>query len=611
MIEIKKPEVKVEKDKAILECKISVNNKEKILFYEIDKNYKKYLCTERSDPFVIAVLYYAMKHNLDICSTLPMTESLYHNIVTYLMPILAKNSNMLSEINIDIPTESMPLSTKGEVGTGMSCGIDSFHTLKNYLNPNDKSMKLTCLCLNNVGSLNTYNELYNGAGEEKVHEKIIENAKKIAKEVNLPLIITNSNVHKLFPNNYYRVHTFANMFSVFMMQKFYKTYYYSSAGLELNDFNVKDSFELDSGEYDLLNFYTLSTENLKIYSEGMEKTRLEKTIDIANFNLAQKNLHVCCSEDYNCGICKKCRRTIMSLEAIGKLDDFKNVFDLEYYQKNKKEYYDWLDDVVSKGDQMNLPTYKLLKQKEGKTEYSNIELFNKYNIIIPENEIDSILIKDGENVILSKNEKNKLSSNLIVKLNLIKEMLKHEDKKCHLSIRYFKKYCRNSKSVCAYIRDIIFNKKKDYRISEVIYALIYSNKANISLLKDLNKIKFIYSKSFKINKGCRLDEIITTFNDCLNTDKFNEKISSKKAIFDKKEIKNNTNIKVCAGQYYKNLGYGNFFYEVKHRKYYLVGKISNYTFSISSSYVSKKSLYEDVMKINYLIKTLDKAMERE
>ena len=54
----------------------------------------------------------------------------------------------------------------------------------------------------------------------------------------------------------------------------------------------------------------------------------------------------------------------MSLEAIGKLDDFKNVFDLEYYQKNKKEYYDWLDDVVSKGDQMNLPTYKLLKQKE-------------------------------------------------------------------------------------------------------------------------------------------------------------------------------------------------------------------------------------------------------
>lgn len=611
MIVIKKPTVKVKKDKAVLECKILANNKEKNLFYEIDKKYKDYLCTERSDAFVIAVLHYAMKHNFDIYSDLPMTESLYHNIVVNLMPTLAKNSDMLNEININVPIETSVLSTKGEVGTGMSCGIDSFHTLQNYLDPKEKGMKLTCLCLNNVGSLNTYNKIYNGAGEEKVQAKLIERASNIAKQVGLPLIITNSNVHKLFPDSYYRVHTFANMFSVFIMQKFFKTYYYSSSGLELEDFTVKDSFELDSGEYDLLTFYTLNTENLKIYSEGIEKSRLEKTIDIANFDLAQKNLHVCCVEDYNCGICKKCRRTILALDAIGKLDNFKNVFDIDYYKNNKKEYYDWLDEVISKGDKMNLPTYKLLKQKQGQTEYSNIELYNKYNIIIPDNNIGSILIKDEENVILSKNEKNKLNSNLTVKLNLVREMLKHEDKKCYISKRYFKKYHRTIKSICTYIKDIIFNKKKNYNISEAIYALLYSNKANVSFLRDLKKLKFIDSKNLRINKGCSLDEVIGTFNDCISIDKFKEKLSSRKVNIDKNEIKNNTNIKICAGNYYKNYEYGDFFYEVKNKKYYLVGKINNYTFAISSSYIGKNSIYEDVMKVHYLLKTLDKNKEKK
>jgi len=342
MITIGKIQIKEEKNKAVLTCKILIDEKEKELFYEIDKKYKNYLCTERSDAFVVAAFYYAMKYHHDIKCDIPMTSELYHNLTTYLIPTLSKHSSNLSNIKIDVPITNEVLETKNEVGTGISCGIDSFHVLKNYLNPKEKDMKLTCLCLNNVGSFNTYAEKYHGIGSENVRDEVIKKAEKVAKEVNLPLIITNSNVSLIFNNVYYRVHTFANMFSVLLMQKFFGKYYYASSGYDLSHYNVIDNYKLDSAEYDILTFYCLSTKTLKIYPEGNEKTRLEKTIAISDFKLARENLHICIKDSHNCGKCMKCKRTLLALDAIDKLDNFNKVFDIDYYEKHKDEYYHWL-----------------------------------------------------------------------------------------------------------------------------------------------------------------------------------------------------------------------------------------------------------------------------
>lgn len=610
MIEIKKPNITIENGIAILECKILINDMEKNLFYEIDQEYKEYLCFERSDPFVIATLHYAMKHNHDIYSELPITASLHHNLVTYLIPILAKNSDMLNEINLNIPIAEDALPTKGEVGTGMSCGIDSFHTLKNYLNPKDKSMKLTYLCLNNVGSFNTYKKKYNGVGEDKAREELITRATKVAKEVNLPLIITNSNVHKIFSDNYYRVHSFANMFSVFMLQKLFKIYYYSSTGYEFSDFTVKDDYYLDSGEYELLIFYVLSTENLKIHSEGMASNRLEKTIDIADFPLAHNNLHVCCSKEYNCTKCTKCKRTLLALDAIGKLNSFKNVFDIKYYKEHKDEYYEWLEKEGTKEDKMNIPTEKLLLQKRGKTEYQNIESFNKYNIIIPENTIEHILIKKKNKVILNKNQPKKIKSNLYAKLMMIYELLENEEKKIRLKRFFIKNYGHNFRSFCIRIKDAIFNTKTSYSKKRIIYELLYSTDYNEKIIKALKKSNFPKAKELNLDKSFSMEKTIAIFNKCLNNSKFNDLATCKKKRLKKFVINNNTNIKVCAKGYYKNTEYNCSFYEIHKNNYTLVGKIKDYTFVISSKYISENSLYEDVNKIYYLIKTLEFKMKK-
>ena len=332
MIKIEAPKIIEENDKAIVTCKILIGSAEKTLFYEIDKKYKQYLCIERSDAFIIATIYYAMKFHHDIYCEVPMTSELYHNITTYLIPTLAKHSNRFKNIKINVPISYDKIETCNAIGTGLSCGIDSFHVIKNYLNPECEDMKLTCFCLNNVGSFKAYNTSYRGIGVDKARDEITEKVKIVAKELGLPLIISNSNLSQVFPETYYRVHTFANMFSVFLMQKYFGKYYYASSGYDLSHYNVIDTPELDSAEYDILTFYCFQTPTLKIYPEGNEKTRLEKTISIADFKPAQEHLHVCIKDSKNCGKCMKCRRTLLMLDAIGALEKFKNVFDINYYK---------------------------------------------------------------------------------------------------------------------------------------------------------------------------------------------------------------------------------------------------------------------------------------
>lgn len=91
--------------------------------------------------------------------------------------------------------------------------------------------------------------------------------------------------------------------------------------------------------------------------------------NIAGWDIAQKHLNVCIVPEngvHNCSCCSKCMRTLMPLEAMGKLDEFSEVFDLDVYRKNshknkvmimasyKKEGFatDNVDFLISHGVQM-------------------------------------------------------------------------------------------------------------------------------------------------------------------------------------------------------------------------------------------------------------------
>ena len=72
--------------------------------------------------------------------------------------------------------------------------------------------------------------------------------------------------------------------------------------------------------------------DLELIHHGPEASRTEKIQAIADWPIAQRHLRVCWqgeSDDYNCGRCEKCCRTLAALRAIGAEEDFAHLFDAE------------------------------------------------------------------------------------------------------------------------------------------------------------------------------------------------------------------------------------------------------------------------------------------
>ena len=85
----------------------------------------------------------------------------------------------------------------------------------------------------------------------------------------------------------------------------------------------------------------VQTETLELIYDGAQYNRAEKVNNIVNWKIAQKHINVCLREDEiaeNCSCCEKCLRTLIPIEALGKLNSYAQVFDLEEYKKHRYGY---------------------------------------------------------------------------------------------------------------------------------------------------------------------------------------------------------------------------------------------------------------------------------
>jgi hypothetical protein len=336
MITIKQPVIFQLNDTARIQNVIDVDGSPRELWFEVGRNYGAYLCDERADAYVIGLLHWAMENRHDITCEIPLGEELYYQLTTYLIPAVANATKNLYPSMIFAPVDSRLMPNAGAVGTGLSCGIDSLHVLANQTESPYRSFNITHLLYNNVGA--------NGIGEEGelLCSERKQMAEAFAEETGYKLIETNSNFAEIFEQIYPLVHTYSNVFAVYMMQKFWNVYFYASSGFDFSEFSLKNNDDKDSAYYDLLSLDCFSTRSLRFYSEGGAKTRFEKTKTVIKYLPAKKYLNVCCAEGKNCGKCEKCMRTLLTLDALGVLDEFQAVFDIDYYKAHKNHYYSWL-----------------------------------------------------------------------------------------------------------------------------------------------------------------------------------------------------------------------------------------------------------------------------
>ena len=327
------------------------------LWYSVDKKYAQYLCHERSDAFIIGLIYFAMVAGVDISSAVPMTKSLYDKITEVLIPTMCNEKTGYPEISVRCECLPEIEHTASFVGTGASGGVDSFTEIQlGTRNDIDKESRLTHLCYFNVGALNfsgylkpyTLESWNDGANDEFAKRSDI--AQKIANDYNLGLVCVNSNIPDLYQGAHAFSHTFRTCSVILATQKMWSKYYFASAGFSSK---FEPSLQVTSGCYDDFTLECLSYEKITIGVNQSDLSRLEKTKLLANNSSAQNLLNVCSYEVYNCGKCDKCIRTMLTLDILGALDDFSQAFQYQsFYNKRKWKYWGMVRFSDEKNDYM-------------------------------------------------------------------------------------------------------------------------------------------------------------------------------------------------------------------------------------------------------------------
>ena len=357
MITISKPYITQTEGRTRISADMSVDGDRRTVWFEVDARFGEYLCPERCDGFVFGILNYAMTGGHDITCDGPVGEFFYYNLTEHFIESLCRNSSGLHRTRIIADIDSSTLKTAGAVGTGVSCGIDSLHAICTNSDPSLPRHKITHLMFNDVG---------NHHGEKEVSRRLFKDrsarSRAFAAEYGFEYVEGDSNIIEQFPQDHYFVHIYSNMFAVLCLQKLYSVYYYASAS-PYSTFSLKDSELHSPDRYELLTVYCLSTDTLKIYSEGASLSRFEKAGIIANYPPSYKYLNVCLVSSENCGVCHKCRRTIMELYAQGALDKYREVFNLDYFNEHKAWYLSRLYAYYLNNDSFATDSYRTIKKE--------------------------------------------------------------------------------------------------------------------------------------------------------------------------------------------------------------------------------------------------------
>lgn len=367
---IDKPNKRIEGDYLFLESKIFLEDKMIYnLWYKIEKEYEEYINEDNGNPFLITLIPYIVKHNYDVKINSKISSKLYYQINTYLLPLLCKEFNK-KKINIECELTDERYEGEG-VGASVSCGVDSFYTILKHKDQKDTKYNITHLAFFNAGSHGEYG----GESARKLYEERLIEIKKFCKHHNYKLVTVDSNMNELIMMNHEKTHTFRTLGCVYVLEKLFGKYYFAS-GLGFNGSKISEE---DTAYYDILNVHCLSNENISFYCSGLETTRQEKIKFISNFPETYDSLNVCVRDEWkNCSDCEKCIRTITALESIGKINNYKKVFDLEKYYKNKNKNHRLM--LKYQNDSIKKEIYKEIVEsyKQNNVKISNVAKITSY-----------------------------------------------------------------------------------------------------------------------------------------------------------------------------------------------------------------------------------------
>jgi len=334
-MKINKVKKTIEGDKVKLSSRFETRQGTRELWFAVDKKYEEYTVHETLDAFLMGLFIHAMELNEDIYLEAPVSEKLFYNLTNNIIKLYSLLDKDFNIINIH-PKEltDIEMNPGGKnVATGFSGGIDSFSLLGDYYFNDLKTpnYKITHLIYNNVGA--------HGKNANIFFDKRFDFLKKFGEEINLPFIKIDSNLYEILDSSFMLSVYPRNVASLLVLQKLFSKYIYASS-YTFTDFLTTDIYKI--GYLDPLVYAMFSTESMECVLVGSERTRTDKTKQVASLDASHKHLYVCTDtsldEVKNCSVCFKCSRTLLTLDILGLQHLYKDVFDLEKFNKIKRFY---------------------------------------------------------------------------------------------------------------------------------------------------------------------------------------------------------------------------------------------------------------------------------
>ena len=359
MIVINKPVVNHENDFVIISSEIKIGDKVESLWYKFPSKYKEYVVIERLDAFVVGLLFLGLKTGEDIYLKGPVSHRLFYTLNHYLIDVLCAANTAYKKIKVVAEElDSSNLNVRNVAGTGLSCGVDSFATYYDHLK-DEGNYKIEFFTFFDVGS----HGVFEGKKAGEVFNVRLKNSREFAENEEKEVISVESNLSKFLELPFQSTNTLRNISCVLNLQKLFSNYYFASS-YPYKHFKLDPT---DTTYYDIWNLHLLSTESTTFYSSVPGLTRIEKTALISSYPGTFDFLDVCLTPDRNqsfknCTRCEKCLRTCLTLDLLGKLENYHTVFDLKAYRDQKNRYIGQILNT-RKSNIFSEEIYQLLKEK--------------------------------------------------------------------------------------------------------------------------------------------------------------------------------------------------------------------------------------------------------
>lgn len=318
-----------------VEYQISIREHPYALQYHIEGDMHE--VPECCDGVVTTFLLHAMRNGLDIISDVPISKKLLYNIRYHIVPgIYGCNPQKTTNISLDMPVTDERY--EGDwVGTGVSLGVDSFATIHEYLEDAPfEDYKLTHLVHLKVGAHHGNLGYFDKEVESDLFAAEQKKVQAYCKEFGFNLVTVESNLFEIcnieFGFIFGITHALVNLGTIMQLQGRFSKYCYAS-GYALSEFKVDSNDDMSHYEKWLIPY--LATENIEFFSANKDMGRMEKTKYICRFPDTYDYLHVCWHNEKNCGKCAKCIRTLTTLDLLGAVQNYKNVFDVDAYYKDR------------------------------------------------------------------------------------------------------------------------------------------------------------------------------------------------------------------------------------------------------------------------------------